>query len=208
MHALLFHPCLCCIQSSFFAMCIYSISSGGFVLCFMFLFAKTFSWFSFRILFTIFVMRLAKENIPLRLELLRCFFWIISKMFIGFYLQRVQFLRCMEFVAISISSVLLLYYPCWSECLALVEALKRAQEGTLKLLFEICIDEKTSARPRSHRIYYQIFCFSLCMYDKHCHCSFLCTLYIHGYVLCLHVVDSMRFDCKQMRSNNSVFVSI
>lgn len=63
--------------------------------------------------------------------------------------------------------------------------IKRAQEGTLKLLFEICIDEKTSARPRSHRIYYQIFCFSLCMYDKHCHCSYLCTLYnIHPW-LCL-----------------------
>lgn len=176
-----------CVASSHLFCHVYLFHFVGWF-CFMFhvSFSKTFSWFSFRILFTIFVMRLAKENIPLRFELLRCFFWIISKMFIGFYLQRVQFLRCMEYVAISISSVLLLYYPCWSECLALVEALKGAQKGTLKLLFEICIDEKTSARPRSHRIYYQIFCFSV----FHFACT-TSTVTVHFYVHC----TSMAMSC-------------
>lgn len=77
------------------------------------------------------------------------------------------------------SSVLLLYYPCNCERLALAKALKGAKDGKLKLLFEICIDEKTSVRLRALWIYYRIFFFTL--HVRHAICLYL-FLYICVFV--------------------------
>lgn len=191
----------------FFAMCIYSISSGGFVLCFMFLFCKN--------IFLIFVSHFIHY---FRDAIGRRKYYVAVRIASLFFLDNFQNVHWVLFTAYTISSMngvcCYFYLIGFTTLLSLLKrmlgagwGIKRSTRRQTQIAFWDMYRRKDKLTPAlTSNLLSNFLFFTLHVRQALSLCIYVRTLYIH--VLCLHVVDSMRFDCKQMRSNNSVFVSI